>query len=314
MEGIGSYISVIGLSALFASDPVIMVMSIILDIAKIAAISFLYQNWSEINRVMKYYMVCAVMVLMSITSAGAFGYLSGAVQVALQPNKEVTLRVESLSRQQADLEKEREELQALKLNINQQIANVPVENQRARRQLIASYKPELERVNSRLSVVNTQLDTVRIDAVKVKSENIEKEVHTGPILFVANTFGISVETASTILILIIIAVFDPLAVVCVLASNFLYARRSYKKPDTNEPPKIEDSLPESLPVFKVETVETIPAETTKKVRKPRKPKQSQEPSVETVSEELPKEQETSESKKVKKSLPVEAITQSMVIR
>jgi hypothetical protein len=96
MEAIGTYVSVVGLSAFFAGDPVILTMGIILDIAKVVSISFLYQKWDKTSTLKKTYLIAAISVLMTITSAGAFGYLSGAFQTALQPNKEVQISLDSI--------------------------------------------------------------------------------------------------------------------------------------------------------------------------------------------------------------------------
>lgn len=245
MEGLGSLISVIGLSALFSGDVVIILMAIILDVAKVTSVSFLYQYWSEIKRTMKYYLTTAVMVLMLITSAGAFGYLSAAFQRAVQPNLEVSLRVDALTRQQEALEAEKKELSELKTSISKQIASVPTsETDSARRRLIASMKPEQDRANKRLEVVNAQLDDVRAKVLAAKSENLDKDVHAGPIVYVSKAFGLSMEDASKYIILVIVAVFDPLAIMLVLAANFLIKRR---REEVKEEPPAPASVPPSPP-------------------------------------------------------------------
>ena len=261
MEGIGSYISVIGLSALFSGDWVIIAMAVILDIAKITSVSFLYRYWSDIRRAMRYYMTAAVLVLMFITSAGAFGYLSAAFQKAVQPNLEVALKVEALTRQQESLEVEKKELTALKLSINKQIADIPTENERSRRQLIASMRPELERTNKRLETVNLQLDDIRAKALAAKGENVEKDVHAGPIMYVSKAFGISLEDASKYIILVIVLVFDPLAIMLVLAANFLIKRKIDEPeptPPTEPKPVVESDPVEAAipPEVKLEPVVT----------------------------------------------------------
>lgn len=243
MEGIGSYISVVGLSALFAGDWVIILMAIILDIAKVTTVSFVYQYWSQVRVVMRWYMTAAVVVLMTITSVGAFGYLSGAFQKAIQPNQEVMLRVDSLRREQASLEAEKKELTESKAKINQQIANVPTSTEdTARRRLIASFKPELERASKRLEVVNKRVDELRGEVLKAESENVVQNVHAGPITYVSKAFDISLESASKWIILTIVLVFDPLAIMLVLAGNFLIKLR-------NEPtaPTVEAKAPPPMP-------------------------------------------------------------------
>lgn len=237
MEGLGSLISIIGLSSLFTNDIIIILIAGVLDCSKIVTVSFLYQYWETIRRAMKYYMTAAVLVLMIITSGGAFGYLSAAFQKAVQPNIEASLKVDTFSGQQTALINEKKELSDLKISINKQIAAIPTENERARRQLIYSMKPELDRTNKRLEQVNTQLDDIRTKTLTAKSDNIEKDVHTGPIIYVSKAFNVSVEEASKYIILTIVSVFDPLAIMLVLAANFLIKKRNEEK-TLPEPPNV----------------------------------------------------------------------------
>ena len=279
MEGIGSYISVVGLSSLFTGDVVIIAMAIILDLAKIVSVSFLYQYWNEVKLTMKYYMTAAVLILMVITSAGAFGYLSSSFQKAIQPNLEVSLKVDALSKQQASLETEKRELTDLKLSINKQIAEIPTANERARRQLIYSMRPELERINARLEKVNGQLDVVQAKTLAAKGENIEQNVNVGPIIYVSQAFGVSVEDASKYIILIIVAVFDPLAIMLILAANMLIKKRHEDKAAAKPEPVIkspvESPVTEPLewptitePVSPTETAATEVRETSPPERGP----------------------------------------------
>lgn len=262
MEAAGSYISITGLSQLFGKDYVILFIAGILDVAKITSVSFLYQYWGEIRRVMKYYMTAAVLVLMLITSGGAFGYLSASFQKAIQPNLVASLKSEAFSSQQDALITEKRELTDLKLSINKQIAAIPTENERARRQLISSMKPELERTNKRLEQVNKQLDEIRTKSLEAKGDTIEKDTHTGPIIYISKAFGISLEEASKYIILTIVGVFDPLAVVLILAANFLIMKKKAEpvaeEPDEGTPqtvpaseaivPPVEESIQETIPV------------------------------------------------------------------
>ena len=225
MEAIGSYISIFGLSALFAGDIIILGMALILDIAKVVSVSFLYQYWKDIKAVMRYYMLAAVIVLMIITSAGAFGYLSGAFQKAMQPNMEVMLKVESFKHEQERLTAEKTQLIDQRTKIDEQIANLPASSIKGRRQLIASFKPEIDRIASRIETVTKRSDELTSEILKTESDNIEKTVHTGPITYISKAFDISVEDASKWIILTIISVFDPLAVILIIAGNFLVALR-----------------------------------------------------------------------------------------
>ena len=110
MEAIGTYISVFGLGALFAGDIVILTMAVILDVAKIVTVSFLYQYWDDIKSIMKYYLLAAVIILMTVTSVGAFGYLSGSFQKAISPSTSSNLQIDSLKQERDSLVAEKDQL------------------------------------------------------------------------------------------------------------------------------------------------------------------------------------------------------------
>ncbi len=225
MEAIGSLISIVGMGTLFAGNVTILLMMGILDVAKIVTVSFLYQYWRDIKQLMKVYMTVASCVLVVITSAGAFGYLSGAFQQAIQPNLEVTLKVDSFKKERDGLEAEATKLTAQREKIDQQIAQLPIDQVRGRQRLIASFKPEVERIAARSQVISKRTDELAAEIRKVQQENIEQDVHVGPIVYLSKAFGVTMEEASKWIILTIIAVFDPLAIMLVIAANFLISRR-----------------------------------------------------------------------------------------
>jgi len=162
MEAIGTYISIIGLGALFAGDPVILVLAGILDGAKIVSVSFLYQYWYGVKALMKYYLLLAVIVLMTITSAGAFGYLSGSFQKAIQPNMEISLKVDSYNNERTQLIQEKDQLKSERINLDKQIASLPSDDVDGRRRLIRSFKPESARISDRLMTVTKRVDDLTL--------------------------------------------------------------------------------------------------------------------------------------------------------
>jgi hypothetical protein len=249
MEGIGSYISVVGLSDLFGADKVIMGMAVIMDVAKIASVSFLYQQWHDIKAAMRSYMVFAVVLLMLITNAGAFGYLSNSVQKALQPNKELYASLELSKKEKVQLEVEKLSIDKQRAALAKQIAELPPDVVRGRQRLIASFKPEQDRLANRSTYLDKRLIELTEAELKLSNQVISADVHVGPITYVAKTFNISLEDASKYIILLIIFVFDPLAITLVLAANFLILKRkpaditeqlATEQPTTAEEPIIEE--------------------------------------------------------------------------
>lgn len=207
IEGIGTYVSVVGLSALFASNPIIILLAIALDLGKVVAVSFLYKYYKKIGWMMKSYMSIAVIVLMIITSSGAFGYLSGSFQKAIAGTNQDTIVLTALTDEQGRLQKRKEE-------IDKQIAKLPDNNVRGRTQLMRQFGPEVGRINKRLEEIDKQLPDLKVAAIK-------KDVEVGPIIYIAQAFNTDAEHAVKWVILTIIFVFDPLAISLLLAGNFL---------------------------------------------------------------------------------------------
>lgn len=273
IEGIGTYISISGLAALFSANPVIMLMAFSLDVGKVVAVTFLYKYWKHINVLMKSYMTAAAVVLMIITSAGAFGFLSSEFQKAISDTGQQKVLLDSLADEQARLQKRKEE-------IDKQIAQLPENNVRGRTTLIRQFDPEVKRINDRLASIDKELPALKVDSIK-------KNVEVGPIMFLADAFSTTPEKAVRWIILVIILVFDPLAIALLLAGNFLLERKKSEqkqepanpgvqaeevstedqhlmsRPDSSDLPKIEvDLIEEQLekPVDSSIPVEDPPQE------------------------------------------------------
>jgi hypothetical protein len=208
IEGIGTYISVIGLSTLFAANAVIIGLAIALDVAKLATVSFLYKHWDNLGLLMRTYMTIAAVVLMTITSSGAFGYLSGQFQKAIAGSSQDTIIIQSLN-------EEKSRLSARKVEIDSQIARLPDNSVNGRTQLLRQFGPEVGRINKRLEAIEVQLPQLKVDSLK-------KNTEVGPIIYIATAFHTTPEEAVKWVILTIIFVFDPLAVALLVAANFLF--------------------------------------------------------------------------------------------
>jgi len=160
---------------------------------------------------MKGYMLVAASILMLITSAGAGGYLSQQFQGAILSTKESDIRVTALK-------EEKTKLEARKIAIDTQIANLPSNTVKGRSKLMAEFKTEIERVNNRIIEIDKELPDLMVSKAGADS-------HVGPILYVADAFNTSVENAVKYVILLIIFVFDPLAIVLIIGGNFLMDAR-----------------------------------------------------------------------------------------
>lgn len=211
LEGIGTIVSIQGLTLLFGDAILIIALAIAFDFGKIIGVSVLYKEWPNLPKALRHYLFAASIVLMTITSAGGAGFLSAASQKALLPTKSIQVQVDAITI-------EKQKLETRKHEIDQQISNLPPDMVRGRTKLINSFKTELEHVNARLIELDQQLP-------KLQVELIEKSSHSGPITYIAEATGKTAETAMSYIIGLIIFVFDPLAIALILAGNYLVEKR-----------------------------------------------------------------------------------------
>jgi hypothetical protein len=242
IEGLGSLVSVIGISALFGANPIIIALAIALDVGKVVTVSLLYTYWKSLKTLMRTYALIAAAVTMTITSAGAAGYLSGEFQKAIMGTKEGELKVAVLKEQQA-------KYQLRKKQIDDQIAALPEKttvNQRLR--LMNGFKAEQQALDQKIAQIDQQLPQLQV-------AQIGTEAKAGPIVAIAKAFKVPVEQAVSWVIGMIITVFDPLAIFLIIAGNFLIARRKAEKEAKAE---VADTAPAPEPTVITDGNITVP--------------------------------------------------------
>lgn len=225
MEIIGSYISIVGLSSVFAKDPIILAMVVSLDVAKIVTVSFVYRNWRDLNIAMRSYMAAAVVVLMMLTSTGLFGYLSSAFMGTITPVVAQQEKTDRLENKLSFVRAERERLLDRQKQIELQIANLPTESIKGRTKLLAAFKEDRDSITAKLTQLDTSNEAIERQLDSVKNVDSSVKTHVGPILYISKITGLPLEHTVTWLIVVIIAVFEPLAVLMVIAANYLIAKR-----------------------------------------------------------------------------------------
>ena len=251
IEAIGTVVSVIGLSSLFGTNPIIIALAVALDIGKLVVVALLYKYWGTLNRLMKIYGVIAAVVTMTITSAGAAGYLSGQFQQAMVGTQEVALKVDLLKQEQTRLQQRKDQ-------IDQQIAGLPERFSAAQRvRMINQFRTEQTTITNRLAEIDKELPTLKVT-------QINSEAKAGPILYIAKAFNISIEEAVKWVILLIVFVFDPLAVFLIVAGNFLLEQHRKNRtflaetPQVNEPEVERPAATNTLPPIVEALVSPVP--------------------------------------------------------
>ena len=253
IELIGTYISVSGLTALFGMNWVIAAMAISLDIGKMIVVSLVYTHWRTLPKLMRAYALAATAITMTITSAGSSSYLAAEFQKAVVGTQEGQLKIQVLKDEQQKLE-------TRKKQIDDGIASIPDRysaNQKIR--LMNQFKEEQKQVTARLDQISKDLPSLQVSQISV-------EAKAGPILYIAKAFNITIEEAVKWVILMIIFVFDPLAVFLVIAGNFLLSQRKKQGDEPPPPEKEKDDAP--LPVAPAAVVPAVVAAAAASVEPP----------------------------------------------
>ena len=210
IAGSAGFFSVFGLSKLFAGAALsVIIMAGSLELGKLVTAAFLYRYWDKINYFQKVYLSIAVVTLILITSAGIFGYLSNAYQGATvsfekQSNK--------LLANEDRLEQLLEDKSFLKEELEIQVSDLPDNYITAKRKLREEYNPRIQSVNDEILRVKGEIGDLKVELV-------ETGVDVGPAIYLARVFDTDVDSVVKFFIFILIFVFDPLAVMLVVAFN-----------------------------------------------------------------------------------------------
>ena len=259
IAGSAAYFSVTGLGVLFSGAAIaVMIMASSLEFAKLVTATYLKQKWGKIELLSKIYLTTSVVILMLITSAGIFGYLSNAFQ---QQNLGLQKIERDIAVYQAQITKNDAEIlrYTTQLNNQQNIRNSQESNLSKQidkdkstsrvSQMIKSADKEITSISKRIDELsiknNAALDSINV--IKNNNINIEKEV--GGFRFVAESFGVPLNSVVKFFIILIVIVFDPLAVALIISFNQLTMEGKKEDEDEETPP----SNPEDLKNFVDET-------------------------------------------------------------
>ena len=228
IAGSAAFFSVFGLSKLFAGATfAVIIMASSLEFGKLVAASFLYRYWDKINFLQKFYMSLATVILILITSAGIFGFLSNAYQGAtVEFEKESTALIFKEDR----LEQLQEDKVYLKEELDIAIKELPDNFRTARRKLRADYQPQISEINKQMIELKGEIGTL-------KTALVQTGVDVGPVIYLARTFDTDVDTVVKFFIFVLIFVFDPMAVMFVISYNVALQHTDDNKTTSSGPKK-----------------------------------------------------------------------------
>jgi hypothetical protein len=232
IAGCAAYFSVTGLGVLFSGAAVsVMVMASALEVAKLVAATYLKQEWDSIKGFNKWYLTSAVALLMLITSAGIFGYLSNAFQSQSlklqQVDREVLVYTTKIDQNTAQITQLNTQLGQLSSTQNTILDKGKV-NSRLLRSIDQKDK-QTAQINKKIEDLQTENAKNNEEINKIKTSNLDLEKEVGGFRFIAEAFGMELKNVVKFFIFLIVIVFDPLAVALIIAFNGLISDKKSKQ-------------------------------------------------------------------------------------
>ena len=240
-----AFYSVSGLSKLFAGATFeVIIMAGSLEVAKLVIASLLYQYWDTLNKLLRTYLTIAATILVLITSMGIYGFLSAAYQETYQKLIVNENQIEFLENKakfyEDDVIRYDQELERISENINI-LSNAKASSIQVRdttsstgfRQTISTTELRLSQnrinteeenrkdVNIKRTVAADSLQTIKLDILALQN-NSDTVGELGPLQYLSGLTGTPMDRIINILLLVIIFVFDPLAISLVVAANFAF--------------------------------------------------------------------------------------------
>lgn len=247
LSAIAAYYSIAGLAAIFAAAVTpIVVMGSILEISKLVVASWLYRNWADLPKLMKGYFFTAVIILMCLTSMGIFGFLSkahldqsvgtGDVQA------KITLIDEKIKNEKETINEARTTLSQLDKQVNETINRTAsaTDTKAIDRsvQIRKQQSKERKQLFETISTSQTEIAKLQQEKAPISEQARKIEAEVGPIKYIAALiYGDKIdetllEKAVRIVILMIVSVFDPLAVLMLVGYNWSIKHK--EEPETQE--------------------------------------------------------------------------------
>ena len=237
ISGVAAFYSIVGLMAIFSASALsIAVMGSVLEVGKLATASWLYQNWKKVPRFLKYYLTGAVVILMFITSMGIFGYLSKSHIDAGTGTSELYVKLERL---ESNIESERKsisraegQLEKLDFALERYIELNAVSKGLRKRD---EQKPERDKLAQTVDESQDKIDIYLDERAEIQLKIKSFEVEVGPLKYIsALLFGENesvnyLDKAVRYVIILLIFVFDPLAVLMLIAANMSLKEEKNKR-------------------------------------------------------------------------------------
>jgi len=234
LSAVAAFYSIVGLTAIFAASVIpVVIMGTILEVAKLSITVWLHEYWQQVKWAMRAYLVPAVVVLMFITSMGIFGFLSKAHSDAGLVSGDVMAKIavydEKIKTERENIDAARKALTQMDAQVNERLSR-STDDRGAERAVQIRRQQQAERTRLQTDISRSQSAITKLNEERapIAAEVRKVEAEVGPIKYIANfIYGNNpdaniLEKAVTWVIIIIVVVFDPLAVILLLASQYSF--------------------------------------------------------------------------------------------
>jgi hypothetical protein len=289
-----AFYSVFGLSKLFAgASTQVIIMAGTLEVAKLVVASLLYQYWDKINKLLRTYFIIATFILMVITSGGIYGYLSGAYQSTATQSEFMDRQVSIIELKQERFEETKSDLKVEKAALTKSISDLRIAlsnphqvqywdkeseqlitttSSSARRALQKELNKAIEDRDALDLRLNASIDSIAALDVAILDAQIGNESarELGPLKYMAELTGWAMSKVVNWFMILIIFVFDPLAIGMIVAANMAFAHikgvaRDPKDYEVYQPKVITKEVIKEVPVevekiIEVEKIVEVPVE------------------------------------------------------
>ena len=270
ISGVAAWYSIVGLIAIFSgATTAIIIMGGVLEAGKLVTASWLYRNWKQVPFLLKSYLTTAVVVLMFITSMGIFGFLSKAhleqsISVGGTNELQITNLERQIERQQAIITDAETVLSQLDSQVTTLIEYDRIRGPSGSIAVRESQSEERSLLNKTIDAAYIRIDGLQKDLTPLQQEKLAIEVEVGPLKYIAELiYGDQardfLDEAVRWVIMLIVFVFDPLAVLLLIAANMTLAQPKQPKPLKEVEAVVVSEIDEDWLTTKVEVEESPPS-------------------------------------------------------
>ena len=233
VAGCAAFFSVTGLALLFSGASLaVAVMGTSLEIAKLISASYLHRFWKETNKLLRFYLLLGVLILVVITSAGIFGFLSNAYQATSLKSdvvsREIGVFQSKITQNEQQIAQLNSQMGNLQQNSGTLLGSGKVNNRLIRS--IDNRDRQITKLSNKMGVLNDSIAVWNIKINQIKNNNLDLEREIGGFKFIAEAFALPINSVVKFFIFLLIFVFDPMAVTLIIAFNTALQEDRKKKP------------------------------------------------------------------------------------